>query len=100
MRANTRVERDRETERETGTYNAKVAETKERDRKRTDGFVEILGRGVSSLYYQTISTYVLINTIKLDIHNIPDESWVCKHNQNYCLLSSSQPAVVYNRCHF
>ena len=43
MRANTRVERDRETERETGTYNAKVAETKERDRKRTDGFVEILG---------------------------------------------------------
>ena len=54
MRADTGVERDRETERETGTMLS--SRDKRTERKRTDGFVEVLGRGVSSHYYQNIST--------------------------------------------
>ena len=68
MRADTGVERDRTGNR----YNAKIAETKEPDRKRTDGFVEVLGRGVSSLYYQNISTRdqgVSSGYLLSDIHN-------------------------------
>lgn len=53
-RAFTRLDGGRETERETGTMLS--SSDKRTERKRTDGFVGILGRGVPSLYYQNIST--------------------------------------------
>ena len=53
-RAGARLDEGRETERETGTMLS--SRDKRTERKRTDGFVEVLGRGVSSLYYQNIST--------------------------------------------
>ena len=54
-RAGARLDEGRETERETGTMLS--SRDKRTERKRTDGVVvEVLRRGVSSLYYQNIST--------------------------------------------